>query len=185
MDQQEHKTINLIKSGDKNAFELLFSDYYPRLTVFAKKYVLDLDTAREIVQDYFVDLYESRETLNINSTLNNYLYTSVKNRCLNYLNKQKIHHQHEEQIRILSKDSVIDLQDKIEQTELEYLIWNEIAKLPEQCGRIFKLSRKEGIKNKDIADQLGISIRTVETQISKALKILRAGLARHLAILFL
>lgn len=185
MDQQEKEILNLIQSGDKKAFEELFFDYYPKLTVFAKKYVVDIDTAKEIVQDYFVRLYETRGNLNIQTSLKSYLYTFIRNSCLNYLNQHKLHASHAENIRILNKDSKIDFSDTLEQTELEYRIWQEVSGLPDQCKRIFNLSRKEGIKNKEIANQLGISIRTVETQISKALKILRNNLSQYLKIIFL
>ena len=185
MDHNEHDIINRIKSDDKKAFEELFFDYYPKLTVFAKKYVRNMDTAKEIVQDFFVRLFESRGKLNIQTSLKSYLYSSVKNSCLNYLNQKKLHASHAENIRIQNKDSVIDFSDTMEQTELEYRIWQEVSGLPDQCKRIFNLSRKEGIKNKEIADQLDISIRTVETQISKALKILRTNLNQYLKIIFL
>ena len=184
MDHNEHDIINRIKSDDKKAFEELFFDYYPKLTVFAKKYVLDMDTAKEIVQDYFVRLYETRGNLNIQTSLKSYLYSSIRNSCLNYLNQHKLHTNHAENIRIQNKDSEIDFSNTMEQTELEYRIWQEVSGLPDQCKRIFNLSRKEGIKNKEIANQLDISIRTVETQISKALKILRTNLNQYLKILF-
>jgi len=185
MDHYEHDIINRIKSYDKKAFEELFFDYYPKMTVFAKKYVVDIDTAKEIVQDYFVRLYETRGNLNIQTSLKSYLYSSVRNSCVNYLNQHKLHASHAENIRIQNKDSVSDFLDTLEQTELEYRIWQEVSGLPDQCKRIFYLSRKEGVKNKDIANQLGISIRTVETQISKTLKILRTNLNQYLKIIFL
>lgn len=184
MDHYEHDIINRIKEGDKKAFEELFIDYYPMLTVFAKKYIGNMNTAREIVQDFFVRFYENNQKLNIQSSLKSYLYSSVRNSCLNYLNQQKLHASHVEIIKNQNKDSLIDFADTMEQTELEYKIWKEVSAMPDQCKRIFKLSRKEGIKNKEIANQLGISIRTVETQISKALKVLRTNLHQYLKILF-
>ncbi len=185
MDHNEHDIIARIKSDDKKAFEELFFGYYPKLTVFAKKYVRNTDTAKEIVQDFFVRLFENRGKLNIQTSLKSYLYSSIKNSCLNYLNQQKLRASHAENIRIQNKDSVIDFSDTMEQTELEYRIWKEVSELPGQCQHIFNLSRKEGIRNKEIANQLGISIRTVETQISKALKILRTNLNQYLKIIFL
>jgi len=184
MDQYEHDIINKIKSGDKKAFEELFFDYYPKLTVFARKYVIDMDTAREIVQNHFVKLFETHKNINVQTSLKSYIYSSVRNSCLNHLNRQKLHASHAENIRIQNKDSEIDFSDTMEQTELEYRIWREVSGLPDQCKQIFNLSRQEGIKNKEIANQLGISIRTVETQISKALKILRTNLNKYLKILF-
>jgi len=184
MDQYEQNIVNRIKEGDKKAFEELFFDNYPKLTIFAKKYVFDMDTAREIVQDYFVRLYENRGHINIQTSLKTYLYSSIRNSCLNHLKRIKLHVSHNENIRKLNEDAGIDFSDTMEQTELEYNIWLEVSKLPDQCKRIFHLSRKEGIKNKEIANQLEISIRTVETQISKALKILRTNLNQYLRVFF-
>jgi len=184
MEYQEQRIVNQLRLGDKKAFESLFFGYYPKLSVFARKYVTDLDTAKEIVQNYFVDLYEKREQLDIQTSLNNYLYSSVRNRCLNYLHQQKLHSDHKEQLKLFIEESENDLFQKIEATELEYKIWEEVSGLPEQCKIIFKLSRKEGLKNKEIATRLEISIRTVETQISKALKVLRKNLKQYLKIFF-
>lgn len=184
MDHLENDIIKRIKSGNEKAFEELFIDYYPKLTVFAKKYVNDMDTSREIVQNYFVKLFEKHANIHIQTSLNSYLYSSVRNSCLNYLKQQKLHASHKDNIRVENKEAIIDFTDTMEQTELEYKIWQEVSTLPDQCKHIFNLSRKEGIKNMEIANQLGISIRTVETQISKALKILRTNLNQYLKILF-
>lgn len=185
MKNPELQIINRLKSGDKKVFEDLFFDYYPTLTVFAKKYVGDMDTSREIVQDLFVRLYETREKINIHSSLKNYLYSAVRNRCLNHLKREKLHTEHTGNVLSIDESLENDIQAKIEQTEFEYLVWQEVSNLPDQCKRIFYLSRKEGKKNKEIAEQLGISIRTVETQISKALKRLRTNLRQYLSVLFI
>lgn len=184
MDLDDKDIKDLAESDGNQAFEELFLEYYPKLTVFAKKYVGDLDTAKEIVQDFFVRFFEKYPQLNIQSSLKSYLYSSIKNSCLNYLNQQKLHASHADKIRVQNKDTVIDFNDSMEQTELEYKIWKEVSALPDQCKRIFNLSRNEGRKNKEIANQLGISVRTVETQISKALKILRTNLNQYLKIFF-
>lgn len=184
MDLDDKDIKDLTESDGNQAFEELFLEYYPKLTVFAKKYVGDLDTAKEIVQDFFVRFFEKYPQLNIQSSLKSYLYSSIKNSCLNYLNQQKIHLRHSEYVRSQNKDPEANFINLLEQTELEYKIWQEVSGLPNQCKRIFTLSRKEGVKNKEIAEKLGISIRTVETQISKALKILRTNLSQYLRILF-
>ncbi len=184
MDNNEYKLTKQIKSGDKKAFEKLFLDYYQKLTVFAKKYVGDINIAKEIVQDFFVRLYETSDEIEIQISLKNFLYTSIKNRCLNHLKQVKLHAEHGEIIKTRHKAHEMDFSDTMEQTELEYRIWQEVSDLPDKCQRIFNLSRKEGLKNKEIADRLGISKRTVETQISKALKILRTNLGQYLKMIF-
>jgi len=184
MEKQELEIISQLKSGDKKAFEKMFLEYYSRLSVFAKKYVKDLDLAKEIVQALFVKLYETHQKLNINTSLKSYLYSSVKNSCLNQIKQSKTHSDHIKSFDQRNKDQKLNFTDTMEQTELEHNIWQEISKLPFQCQRIFKMSRNEGKKNKEIADELQISIRTVETQISKGLKILRKNLRHYLTVLF-
>ena len=163
-----------IPINDKS-FEKLFKDYYAQLTVFADKYINDLDTAREIVQDFFVKLYETRESVSVHSSLKNFLYKSVKNSCLNYLKKHQIRYEHHRRIYNENQDEHIEYSENEESAETEYsqLLYTEIENLPPKCHRIFILSRFDSLKNDEIAKKLNISKRTVETQISLALKSLR------------
>jgi RNA polymerase sigma-70 factor (ECF subfamily) len=162
-----------IRKGQESAYRELFREYYRPLTVFALRYVNDLDQARDLVQDLFVHLYENRAAIQINTSLRAYLFQSVRNRCLNYLDQQKSRREHQDKIRIsaLKEDN---LEAEIERNELEHRIFQIVDKLPDQCKKIFLLNRVKGLRNEEIAQQLGISKRTVETQISKALKVLKA-----------
>ena len=160
-------------------------EYYPQLTVFAKKYVEDLDTARDIVQDMFVWLYESRDSIKSIKLLKPYLFQSIKNRCLNYLKTKKIHQKHEAVILTIQSNVESDIESKMVEVELEEKIFQVVSGLPEKCQLIFRMSRMEGKKNSEIANDLNISIRTVETQISKALKILRKNLIHYLKLLLI
>ncbi|MFT3738184.1 MAG: RNA polymerase sigma-70 factor [Breznakibacter sp.] len=162
----------LWKGGDA-AFEELFSNYYTRLVVFAVKYVNDEDTAREMVQDVFVALYEKRDSLQIHTSVKSHLYQSVRNRCLNHIKREKLVKGHHDQIQISQKNDEAFFDQNVETTEFENSVFGLIRSLPEKCRQIFEMSRFEGIKNDDIANQLNISKRTVETQISKALRFLR------------
>ena len=172
-----------IKSGDKSAFEELFNSHYQMLCIYAKKVIGDMDQSRDIVQNVFVTLYNNHASLNIKSPVKNYLYRSVYNACLNYLEQVKVHSKHHSYIASYHSES--DSRDMIVQAELEGQVWNEIQKLPDQCRIIFQMNRFEGRKNKEIATTLGISTRTVETQISKALKILRKNLSHLMPALLL
>jgi len=174
----------LTKEKEILEFQKIFEEYYQGLVVFAKKYVSDLDTAREIVQDFFVKFYEKRYFLNINTSLKSYLYLSIKNSCLNYIKSSNIRQKHYENILILEKDDS-NWSDKMEETELEEKIYKAVKELPTQCSRIFKMNRFEGYSNKEIAGKLDISIRTVETQISKALKILRGKFKNYIKTLII
>ena len=179
MTESENQIIKGIRTGNEGAFNQLFAEYYKVLSVFANKYVLDLETAKEIVQDFFVHLFESRHKLTITSSLESYLFSSVRNRCLNHLRHQKIHEKHIDVIKHTLETSV-DLESKMRATELENQIYQIVLGMPAQCQNIFRMSRVEGKKNGEIANELGISIRTVETQISKALKILRKNIQNYL-----
>jgi len=176
MYKKELDIISGFKSGNEKAYEQLFFDFYPQLTVFARKYVLDIEMAKEIVQAVFVRIFEKRKSISIKTSVKSYLYQSVKNECLNHIRHQKIHNEHIEQIKQQSEESSFEWSDKMLETELEYKIFQSVEKLPKQCQKIFKMSRLEGKKNKEIAEILQISKRTVETQISKALKLLRKEL---------
>ena len=167
--------IKGIRAGKESSFKELFDQYYRPLSIFATKYLNDLETSREVVQDLFVHLYENRRSLIISTSLRSYLYQSVRNRCLNYLKQKQTTRIHLEHLA-LSAEPTEDLEARIIETELENRIFHIISELPDRCREIFSLSRVQGIKNSEIASQLNISIRTVETQISNALKALREKL---------
>jgi RNA polymerase sigma-70 factor (ECF subfamily) len=174
------KSIIPAGNGDMFAFDALFKQYYAPLVVYACKYVSNVDTAREIVQDFFVKLYEKRETLSIDISVKSYLYRSVYNCCINYINQKNIQDKHLKSIDLDRVDEE-NLESEINTVELQQQIFLAINSLPAKCRRIFKMNRYEGLKNEEIAHQLNLSKRTVETQISKALKILRKRLSDYLA----
>jgi RNA polymerase sigma-70 factor (family 1) len=168
----ENKIINGLKSGDESSYNKLYNEYYLILSVFAGRYVKDLDIAREIVQDLFVHLYEIRKSLVITTSLKAYLYQSVRNKCLNLILQNQLHEDHLEKIKI-NEISSTGVEEEIMEIELEHQVYKIVSQLPDQCQKIFTLSRVDGKKNREIAENLNISIRTVETQISKAIRILR------------
>ena len=172
--------IKGIRAGKENTYAMLFDRFYRPLSVFASNYTDDLETAKEIVQDLFVSIYENRKSLVITTSLKSYLFQSVRNRCLNHIKHIQVERKHLQQV-FQDQESTEDLNAKIEETELEYRIFQIISELPPKCQEIFRMSRVKGIKNKEIADHLHISIRTVETQISNALKALREKLGDELS----
>ena len=175
MEKSDINRIKGLRSGKESAYEQLFTEYYQPLSLFAVRYVSDLETAKEIVQDLFVALYENRKSLLITTSLRSYLYQSVRNRCLNHLKHIQVNRKHLENLK-LNQESSEDLQASIEKTELEVRIFKIVSGLSPRCQDIFKKSRVNGMKNMEIAELLNISIRTVETQISNALKVLREKL---------
>ncbi|MBT3382203.1 MAG: RNA polymerase sigma-70 factor [Prolixibacteraceae bacterium] len=175
MKTRDHKIIKGIKAGRESSYNQLFNEYYISLSLFAAKYVNDLDTAKEVVQDFFVHLFEIRDSLIITTSLESYLFQSVRNRCLNHIKHIQLNEKHLDNIKI-SCETNNNIEDKFREAELEYQIFRVVKKLPLQCNKIFRMSRIDGNTNQEIAETLNISKRTVETQISKALKILRNSL---------
>ena len=173
MTQQELHTR--LKKGDEAAFKMIFDDYYPVLVAFANKYLRDVDWAKEISQNAFIKLYEKRKSIEITASIKSYLFKMVYNDCINsikYNNRTQKHF-----IEFAKNiESITEYTGCTDESENEYRIHKAIENLPPQCQYILKQSRFEGRKNKDIANELNISIRTVETHISKALRLIKSGL---------
>ena len=175
-----------IQQGDQNSFKSVFDQHYQGLCNYARKFLDDMDTAEEIVQDLFVRFWEKRADMELSTSLSSYLYRSVHNGCLNYIKSQNVRSQHRANVEASSQDGHQDFEDTYATHELSERIANVIESLPEQCRKIFKLKRQENLKNREIAEKLGISIKTVEAQMGKALKILREKLKDYaIAILLL
>lgn len=171
----------LIPEGslDSSSFEELFRSYFTPLMMFARKILVDEDDAREVVHKVFIALWEKREKVDLTTSLKSYLFTSVHNRSLNVLRDRKKFS--DEELPDLAGDW--DVSTQIESMELEEKIREAIQSLPEKCRQVFELNRFEGLKYSEIAQQLGISVKTVENQMSKALKILREKLAHYMTLL--
>jgi RNA polymerase sigma-70 factor (ECF subfamily) len=164
---------------DEGSFEQLFRQYFPPLMTFARKILGDEDDAREVVHKVFINLWEKRKELDLRASLKSYLFTSVHNRSLNMIRDRKKFSQAE----IPEIAGEWDVSSQIESMELEEKIREVIRALPEKCREVFELNRFEGLKYAEISERLGISVKTVENQMSKALKILREKLAGYLGIL--
>jgi RNA polymerase sigma-70 factor (ECF subfamily) len=175
---EEIDLFERIKKGDEKAFEKLFHKYYGILSSFATKIINDDVAAEEIVQDLFVKLWEKREQLFIETSLKNYLFRSIKNLCLNFIqhNKTKIRHA---QMVLSEVESNLSDDSNYPEVDLFVKIEESINSLPEKRREIFRLSRQEGLKYHEIAQKLNISIKTVETQMSLAIKTLRDKLKKY------
>lgn len=172
MDRQinNHHLIQLINKEDQLAFEALFKANYARLVVYARRFLSDQDAAEDVVQAVFVKLWERRKELVMANPLA-YLMRSVHNRCLNEL-KLSQHH--------VSIDSALPFYNEEEESPPDEVliqkVQNVIGQLPEQRQRIFRMSRFDGLKYREIAVVLGLSVKTVEAQMGKALLFLREQL---------
>jgi RNA polymerase sigma-70 factor, ECF subfamily len=170
-----------LKTEDICLFESLFREYYRPLVIYAQKYVGDADTAKEIVQEFFVRLYEKRNALVIDTSLKSYFYRSIYNSCINYISHVEMRNRHIKNLTVQSENDFSE--NQIALIELQNRIYEYVEDMPDQCRRIFKMNRFEGLRNDQIAEKLGISKRTVETQISKALRTLRKKLADYFPLM--
>ena len=180
----DNKIIELIKQGDIAAFNTLFKSVYLQLYIHCRKFIPDPEDAKDILQNVFLRFWEKRENIDIHTSLNAYLYRAIQNECLNYLHSTgTIEVPQCETTNVLFREEAEDNDphSTLSVLEIEQIMENTIEELPDQCKSIFKLSRINGLKNQEIADKLDISVRTVETQIYRALKILKSRLKDYLA----
>lgn len=171
LDTTETYIFQQIKNNDPKAFELLFNNYYVPLCRYCFVFLQDEVHAEEIVQQFFINLWENRATLSINTSIKSYLYKSVRNRCLNFIRNKKTKMKVEKELLQKTEKSAVPEQILlIELDELQEFIESAIASLPEKCRNIFEMSRSLDLSNKEIASALNLSPKTVENQITIALK---------------
>lgn len=169
---------------DIQSYELLFREYFIPLTNFANSFLRDMEASKEIVQEVFINMWKKRDEMESGKQLKSYLYTSVRNRSFNYLRDHKKFQSNVLDVELADYDSPLHVDD-LEVEELNEKIQQAIDGLPERCGEIFRLSRFEELKYGEIAEKLGISVKTVEAQMSKALKVLKSELKDYLTLLIL
>ena len=177
----DNNLITLLQQGDRNAYKQLFIKYYSPLCEYASQYISD-DDSEELVQELMLFLCETRENLVIETSLKSYLFISTKHRCLNAIRKNQYHERIHNQIYEKIKDQFED-PDYYFVNELTENIQKAIENLPETYRETFAMSRFGEKTNVQIAEELGISVKTVEYRISQALKILRFKLKDYLPLL--
>jgi len=168
-----------IRQGDIGQFESLFRSSYVSLVRYAKTLIKDHDTAEEIVQDLFFRLWQEKEKIKIESSLNGYLFRSVHNRCLHYIEHNRVVERHAEEMSYRQTDSQENPSDILHYKELQARIARILERLPERCGKIFYMSRFEGLKYTEIAEKLSVSVKTVESNMGRALKEFRKELTEQ------
>ncbi len=166
----------------REVFETEFKTNFKGLCFFAIKYVKDHDTAKEIVQESFIALWEKRDSMDLSKSLKTYLSTTVRNKCLNYLRDNQKFNKDILELEGLDANIKYVQQDHLIEDELQNRIEEAINKLPGKCKEIFVLNRMKHMKYQEIADKLGVSIKTVEAQMSKALKHMRTELSDYIAV---
>ncbi len=173
----EGELVRLIKRGEQSAFEILFRLHYNALIHFANTYVKRSDIADEIVQETFIKIWEIRSSIDETRSIKAFLYRCVHNNCLNYIRDQK-------KIVYLSSEFISELEGRFQlidenasnnyfeylaSEQLSALVHDSIMQLPDQCREVFLLCRFHDKSYQEIATQLGISVNTVKTQLSRAM----------------
>ncbi|MEZ5199259.1 MAG: RNA polymerase sigma-70 factor [Bacteroidales bacterium] len=188
MNSLSNEIIALLNKRQEVAFEVVFHLYYPRLVWFAQNYI-SVEDAKGLVQEAFITLWEKNPGVSNESQLQSYLYTTVKNNCLMFLRHKNVakNFVQKAEIKIHEQLNAAALEQldtsEIAFREMETIIEKTIAGLSPRCREVFVLSRMEGKKNKKIAEELNISVKAVEAQMTKALGILKMALKDFLPVL--
>ena len=170
-DKSDRYLVERIQKGDRNAFRQLFERYYPLFVSFARKLLRDNQMAEDLVQNVFVRVWSSRERLDVDRNIRSYLLVAGRNEVFCYIRGigREFHEQLSEDVRVTDTDAAQIMNAK----DMERDIRQIIADMPDRRREVFSMSRNENLSNKEIADRLGLSVRTVEKHIENALTDIR------------
>ena len=186
MQADERQTITLLLQGDEATYERVYKQYFQLLYAYAYSVIEDDMQAEEIVQQLFLKIWEKKDQLHIETSLQAYLYKSVYFQSLNYIKHLKVRNEHQKHTVFQMKQSQAEQAgQQLDLKLLESRFRKALSDLPEQCRTVFQLSRFEELKYREIAGRLGISEKTVEHHMGKALRVLRTKLADFLVLLLL
>jgi len=168
---------------DIRDFELLFKSHYQNLCSYAYLFLKDPDISEDTVQDVFYKLWKNRDAVSIKTSVKSYLFRAVRNGCMNVIEHMKVRDGYRENIEGGYNGEKQETIDHAIVSELELKIRETIDRLPAERKKIFMMSRYEGLKYREIADELGISVKTVENQMYQALGFLRENLKEYLPLI--
>ncbi|MHA7944636.1 RNA polymerase sigma-70 factor [Formosa sp. 3Alg 14/1] len=181
MDSSDKNIINGLKASDKKALTILYNTYWKVLYISSFNLLKDKEVCEEIIQDVFIDLWNKRQELEIKVSLQSYLYACVRYKVFaefrsNRIMRVELFEEIDKRLQYTTPET------KMMHKELQQHIELVVESLPEKCKRVYKLSRNEQLSHKEIAEQLGITIKTVENHITNALRVLRTSLGQILFI---
>lgn len=183
MNQDDESIWRNIQQKDIKTFESYYKEHYKSFFLIACKYLKDSTLAEEVVNDVFIKIWEDGSNISINISLKSYIYKAVINRSINILQKIKKEQKLQEDLHFIFDQSYELVQ--IEENELAIRLYAAIDNLPEQCRKVFELSRFERLKQQEIADRLGISIKTVKNHVTHALKELNKKIDKYMILIIL
>lgn len=183
----DKRLLEEFRNNNLEAFELFFKTNQPQMVAYANKFLDDWETSRDIVQEIFLNLWENKNTIEITSSLRSYLFTAVRNQCVNNIKHKIIIQKHTDNTLARFRELELnyyqsdETHHKLFESEIGKKIEESVNNLPDQCRITFELSRYQGLKSHEIAKKMDVSVRTVETQIYRALKVLKETLKDYLA----
>ena len=183
MSANHHIILRQLKQGDQSALKCLFDEYYQALVAFANSYLHHTEDSKDIVQGIFIHLWENAGKTQITTSLKAYLFTSVKNRCLNQLKQKKV----TDDFDLIYVEHAVQLAEPDEALERELKLNDVIAQLPEKIRNIVELKYMQNMRVQDIAHAMNISENTVKTQLQRGRMKIKAAfeMLSFLAVLFL
>jgi RNA polymerase sigma-70 factor (ECF subfamily) len=177
LEDDQYLWIRYIENEDASGFEELFKKYYLQLTRFSWRYVKSKAVAEGIVQDFFADIWENGEEMNIQGTIKTYFYRAVRNRSLNQIKHQEVKNKYDPLWMEQKESPILEFRDEKREQQIKQAIEEAIESLPERGKMVYKLHRFDGLTYEEIAEVMDISVKTVESQMSRSLKMLREKLA--------
>ncbi|PQJ76787.1 RNA polymerase sigma-70 factor [Polaribacter glomeratus] len=191
IENEELKKFVLFKKGNEAAFEYFFYKFYSTIVGFCVQFIYDENEAKCTAQEAFLNLWKQREKIETVNGISSFLYTYSKSKCLNIIRHKRVKQKYTNHI-LSEKEKLLNLEilqslefDSLTFTELETLIFSSIDELPEKTKEIFRKKRFENKKNKEIADEMNISIKTVEAHFSSAINVLKKKLSAYLPAILL
>lgn len=188
--KEELLQLNKLKKGNEKAFEYFFNKYYDSILGFCIQFIYNKPEAKGITQEAFINIWSSRQQIEKINGIESFLYTYAKSKCLNVIRDNKVKERYKSKTlnkkeRALDYDILKSMNfDSLALTELEELITKSIDDLPEKSKVVFYKKRYENKKNKEIAQDLNVTVKTVEAHMTTALKILRLKLTEYLPLIF-
>ena len=180
METSEQQLLSALRFGNEGALRQIFDRHYPLLLSDIYRLIPDESTCQDLAQELFVDLWNKRESLDIHTSLRAYLRRAAVNKALNHIKAtRRMQLEDTDDLGQLADTSSADSLRKEKQESLEDALHAAIGGLPEKCRVVFNLSRFEQLSHREIAEKLGISVKTIENQITKAMKMLRDALTKH------
>lgn len=177
--------VDSLNNGQQQALDGLFTQYYRALVYFAMRIIKNQEEAEDIVIESFSRLWNNRERMESVQNIKGFLYLTTRNACVDYVRAQKKIRDIKKELQLLADPVMQDID--IETTRAETLrhIYEEMEKLPQQCRNVFKLSVIKGLKSRDIASELNISVSNVTSQKSRAIRLLRTALVKRVIHFFI